>query len=1204
MFLYQILLILLLIPATPLTALFPPPPAPEVGLPFLSGSELHKKQLVEREKIFDQTKKSSEQAIAQLIKANNELAVERDEIKKQIDVERNEETSVLLNKRLTILNNRQQNIILAQDTWKAILETEDKLIKQIKEIIEFLQTGKPEFKFVYSWKEFIDAQSRATELQIKVEMGKARREEIKKQSIAEKETIIFLQKQIEVKTKELEKISETVQDPEKLDQGKTSTLHIKLEADALREELSRLQARVETCRLIVIELDTKYKLAESESEFLRYRLNTQLSMLSHIEGHLVIDQSNIEAAKENWKSETQKALKTKEAINQLRETKKNEKTAILSRLEVLKDRQDALKANGENKTLQALLVKARYKKEQALLALLERELQILDAKKELSDIGVMSKELMLQMVDLRYKISRKDERDILDEVLPIFKNQRDIAINTLKSLKDSGVSAWRNNTNLNDMLKTFEAKLADTDYEHELNGNDTAAKEIKRTLEQTHRNLKDHSNLTQQFLTINAETISNQEKIITQYDRIIGFLESTKATQSIWERSPKAISWMECVKALLDAESFFRNFFWDIPEYLGPQALFPALRNILQYFYIVLLIFALLFISLFLGARHLLRISYKTLQEYLNVAHPRRSRFFYFNITLSIIEFCLEHFSLLFSWLFLQTHFFLKANYLFSSMSSEIFSFYSALFYLGSIPLLLYLSQQLRNSLKELNKRLSYIFFAERFQDKFILLLSIFLNATCVLLPLRRAFLSYPSQSHFPAVIFAAYSLIIIIIIALFFNKEDVIKFIPTRHPFLLWVRRKVERNYYPVFFFVISLFILSNPYIGYSNLAWYLAFAVSTTALLINALFLVHHYIREYSVFLFMKEDDDEIYDKFEYAKTYYGFFVIFSFLALSFIAITLVARIWGHDYTVVELWRLLAQEWVISVGVDSNNQPISLGIVQFLTLALFITIGFLSSSLVNKFILNKLFEILRTEPGTQNTVSRIFHYALICFAIMLGFMVIKQVQFIMYVAGLLIVGIGFALKDVASDIFAGFIVLLERPIEIGNFVKIGDIIGTVRKISARSTIIVTARNATIIISNKDLLSKPIINWGQSRFAMGLEIFVRVDQDADTELVKQLLITAAQNHPLILRVPNILVRFDSFEPDCLLFLLRPFISSRRVIECFIIESAIRMEIVKLFREHGIKLAKPQRVLHHAPVYYDPHDPSDGAIEIKGPDQP
>jgi len=258
------------------------------------------------------------------------------------------------------------------------------------------------------------------------------------------------------------------------------------------------------------------------------------------------------------------------------------------------------------------------------------------------------------------------------------------------------------------------------------------------------------------------------------------------------------------------------------------------------------------------------------------------------------------------------------------------------------------------------------------------------LYATSILIPLRLAFLHYTDvASEFPNVLLAAYSLILVVVILFFFTKEDVLKLLPSNTPFLLWLKKKIDNFYYPVFTFCMGLLILSNPYIGYSNLAWYLAFSVPCSTLVLYGVFFLHYTIRRYSAFFFIREEEEEVVDKFEHARTYYGFFIVFAFLFLLLGAFFILTRIWRFDYTIGTMWRALNFEWVLK---DVPVPGAKLGVVELMSVILFIASGFFVSSLVNRFVLYKLFDIFRTGPGTQNTVTRILHYMIIFVATVLG--------------------------------------------------------------------------------------------------------------------------------------------------------------------------------------------------------------------------
>lgn len=1147
-----------------------------VALAFFSTIEQRKKRIEELEKQLSVFKRRSETENITLTRTLTKVKLDITHVQQQLKKTTDEKAIDIeyLNKKLMLLSDRKRNIIATQDLWKEGTETLEKNIKLNKETHEFLQGKKEELKPVYSWREFRDAQMRTSEFLVKIESAKGKKDHLAKQRDAEREKVVTLLKQVDGKNKERDKVIANTQ------RSATQPLSIKQEADLLQEEISSLEEQVQLARLTIDTLNLEMRLQDDEIDLLNHKLNDLKLTLGFIEKRLVLDYNDIEVARAEWSNEAQKALHIKEDLELSAEPTKEEKVKVNAELDRIRSEVSTLKTAGKKDEADTKNLSSLLRKLETKFAVLEKELTLVEAKKALAEMSVNIKEIQYRMIELQLSLRRPFEKSDLTQLFTNFKIQKEFAVSILKSLKDKrneAISLLIESNRLIESLQARENKVKERE--------NTIFKDKGIVFEETLQNTQDAKKnllqqifLTQQYLGVNSDLINNEEKIITHYDLILGDLENRLKTMSIWKRSAKAITFAELTHALSEADTIFKRMFWETPHYFSPIFLATIIKDWIYHDLYLVLLFGLLFIFSYLTTRFILNITRRRRVALLNRTHPAQRAFFYHNIVLACMNFALEHFMLIFTWIFIYLHIFFKFSYIFATLKRFSAPFYVASFFIISIPLLVYLSHQLLSALKELNKKLSYLFFAEKIQDRLIALLTMFCYSTVILIPLRSALLSYTeTPSQFATVILAAYSLILVMILALFVSKEYVLTMIPSKHFFLMLLKRLIDQYYYQVFFFTITLLILSNPYIGYSNLAWYLAFVVPSSVFVISAIFSLHHYIRKYSVFLFMKEEEDEITDKFEYAKTYYGFFIIFTFIILLLVAFLLVSRLWGYQYSVTDIWKLLSEDWVIKID---GTTP--LGLVQFAILALFITGGFLISSLTQKFVLSKLFDVLRTEPGTQNTFTRIFHYTIIGLAIMLGFTAIKLAQFIFWVGGFLILGIGLALKDLVVDFVAGFFVLIERPIEIGNYVSIDTIEGTVRKIAARSTIITTGRNQSVIVPNKDLVNKQIINWGHGRFAIGIELAIRVEHESDPEMVKKVITSVLQSNPLILRVPNIVVRLEGFEENAFYFLARGFISARRVKDQFEIASALRIELIKAFREHSIALAKPQRVVHMA----------------------
>ncbi|MBD3273164.1 mechanosensitive ion channel [Candidatus Dependentiae bacterium] len=1101
----------------------------------------------------------------------NNIAEELSKIDEKLKTSTEDEREYLL-KYISLLNEKKQVLSSELEAKKETLSTIKENIKVIKLIIGTKEKPVTEkLSSSYSWKEF---QEIAKELSAK--MTKKNNELRKKQTLEEQKDTKekFLDSNEKLKDSKKEQLNEL---EEKIEQGKRDKENI-AQRSLLKEEISLLEEKSEQYKSAIKNLEEKIKLNTDQAKLLELEFELQNKNLKEIEKNILPTPEDVNLAQQEWNIESQKVQMAKEDWDKRKAPLKENIEKLTKELDSLTKQKKAIKEEEVNK-VKSLLIDSEIQKLETIIEEKNKRLKVIDSEKERLDLRVDAQKLQYQIIKAYYQSSI--DKSMIPDWLQKLNNQKSLSEIQIKELQrklDEEVSAQPET-----LRKIEEIKLKKEDLNLKkvsiFKGNNKAYYDVFTNLNDTLYYLNSIQGLSLKNLTIISDQIKSVKQMINSYEFTIKQLEKKSVSENIWKRSPKAISFIDLSKSLEDAEMFFKKIFWDIPDYLSFSNFINFVKNLGWPDYLGLFIFIILFAIFLFGMKHLLLFLRKKIN--LKIEGSSQHYIQIYTTIDALLGFALDNFKLLFSWFFVYLHVLFDFKYVFSSISFIVNPFMISTFYLISIPIWLYLSSTLLSTAKELNKKLSYLFFAEKTQSKFMFLLTAILYSTSILIPLRQAFLNYMDiPSVFPSLMLAAYSLILVVIVLLFFGKDDVLALLPPKGTFFIWIRKKIEKYYYPVFIFFMGLLILSNPYVGYSNLAWYLIFAVPGTVLIFYGLFFIHFYIRKYSVSFFLKEENDEIVDKFEQAKVYYGFFTIITFLVLSFFSFVLITRIWQFNYTPSDLWRDLSQDWVIKIGDGAN-----LGIVEFLIFISFILAGFLISSLLKKFVFNKLFDIFRTEPGAQNTMFRIAHYIIIALSLILGFAAIQLKDFIFWVGGFLAVGIGFALKDLAADYVSGLFILIERPFEIGNFIQLDDkTIGSVQKISARATTIKTARNFSVIVPNKDLVSKQLVNWGHGRMSVGFELRILVDYGQDFEFIKEVLLKTVDAHEATLKVPSVVVRLESFEDNGVLFLVRCFISSRKIKELWQISSEVRFAMIKAFRENNITIAYPQVVVH-TPVY-------------------
>ena len=182
---------------------------------------------------------------------------------------------------------------------------------------------------------------------------------------------------------------------------------------------------------------------------------------------------------------------------------------------------------------------------------------------------------------------------------------------------------------------------------------------------------------------------------------------------------------------------------------------------------------------------------------------------------------------------------------------------------------------------------------------------------------------------------------------------------------------------------------------------------------------------------------------------------------------------------------------------------------------------------------------------------------------------------------AGTIGIGIGFGLQDIAKNFISGLVMLVERPVKVGDYIEVGGLPGKVKAIKGRSTVVDTFDNISVIVPNAEFMNQKIINWSYSDKVTRVKISVGVAYGSDTELVRDSLMEAAKSHGRVLRNPEPYVWFEEFGDSSLNFKLHIWTNEPQ--NRFGLKSDLHYMIDKIFRERKITIAFPQRDIHLIP---------------------
>ena len=265
------------------------------------------------------------------------------------------------------------------------------------------------------------------------------------------------------------------------------------------------------------------------------------------------------------------------------------------------------------------------------------------------------------------------------------------------------------------------------------------------------------------------------------------------------------------------------------------------------------------------------------------------------------------------------------------------------------------------------------------------------------------------------------------------------------------------------------------------------------------------------------------------------------------------------------------------------SWNAPlpaIQLSLFQiFLLLGLLIAVFWFSSQ-TKRFLFNRFLAKSGLDRGLQYAIAQIVSNIVLIVGI---FIVLDNAGIhlgaLTVFAGAVGVGVGFGLQNIASNFISGLVILAERPITVGDRVEVAGIAGQVQHIRARSTVIVTNDNITMIVPNTKFIDSPVTNWTYGDRRVRFRIPVGVAYGSDVNKVRDALLAVAHENPHTLKEPAPRVFLDQFGDSSIDFKLMVW-SSEMSARPSRYRSDLNFAIAEKLREAGIEFPFPQRDVH------------------------
>jgi small-conductance mechanosensitive channel len=369
-----------------------------------------------------------------------------------------------------------------------------------------------------------------------------------------------------------------------------------------------------------------------------------------------------------------------------------------------------------------------------------------------------------------------------------------------------------------------------------------------------------------------------------------------------------------------------------------------------------------------------------------------------------------------------------------------------------------------------------------------------------------------------------------------------------------------------PVYLILIVAGIIANV-IGYENLDKLVSYGI-LASLLLGLIFGTAYFALKGLILLFTATTLVHISNNIRNNKE--------SFLrSLDRLLWTGTVIAWSY-FTLIsfELWEPLLKwgrgVWVI--GYEFGNIHITIGgIINFF---LIILLSWLISMFIRMLLQDEILARFNLPRGIPMAISSLTQYSLVFIGVVLalayaGF----DLQNLGIMAGALGVGIGFGLQNLVGNFISGLILVFERPVTIGDIVKVDNYEGTVVNIGIRSSVIRQWDGSRIIVPNSDLISNKVLNWSMTHFERRFIIRIHTPPDTDPDLVIKLMTEAAAKEELILDDPAPITYFIGIVDQALAFDLFFWVSK----DILVAKSNVNLAVQKTLKGAGIKVLLPKK---------------------------
>jgi len=280
----------------------------------------------------------------------------------------------------------------------------------------------------------------------------------------------------------------------------------------------------------------------------------------------------------------------------------------------------------------------------------------------------------------------------------------------------------------------------------------------------------------------------------------------------------------------------------------------------------------------------------------------------------------------------------------------------------------------------------------------------------------------------------------------------------------------------------------------------------------------------------------------------------------------------IWG--LLALHLTGLLPQimESLADVQFSIGANPVNLLLVIQGLLTIVITIFI--ALWISRLLENKLMRTEQMNVNMRVVFTKLIRIVLLFVAILIALSAVGlDITLLSVFGGALGVGLGFGLQKIASNYVSGFIILLDKSMQIGDVIAIDKHYGVVQDLRSRYMVLRKLDGTNVIIPNESLITSAVVNHSLTEHKGRVQVIFTISYDSSVELAMQLLHEIAMKHSSILASPAPAVFIRGFGELGIELIMTVWIADPENGSSSL-QSALYLDIWQTFKQNNIRFVK------------------------------